>query len=305
MEASGDEVSDTGTPYSGWSTTPSPSSPRQVEEGRLEDVRISPGMNSNAGPLGMGIGEPALPVPSARMTLFADQQAEESSTISSSAQSCEKEGIILPQKRPRTEASDQDVPRRQLRDVLKYTKGSRPMAPRHKKQKTTNKEVKKDGKLILARVAQYSKHFHEVIAEYATRERPLSTEQIKVLQWIDQGCSIFLTGAAGGRFILFKEPYLRDLGTGKSFVLRAAVTMLQRKYPSIEEVAVTATTGIASALIGGTTINHWGGLGKMSGDGSQMYKEVRKKQLSWEKWHKVKVLFIDEGTHERKDNHND
>jgi len=70
----------------------------------------------------------------------------------------------------------------------------------------------------------------------------LTAEQASVLDLVAQGRSIFFTGPAG---------------TGKSYLLKRIVAQESPK----RRVFVTAPTGMASCLIGGTTINSWAGIG--------------------------------------------
>lgn len=74
---------------------------------------------------------------------------------------------------------------------------------------------------------------------------------------VDEGKSVFFTGAAGTRFV--RPAYFPDLapllwlGTGKSLLLRVIIAALKAKYaakPAV--VAVTASTGMAASNIGGT-----------------------------------------------------
>jgi len=70
----------------------------------------------------------------------------------------------------------------------------------------------------------------------------LTAEQASVLNLVAQGRSVFFTGPAG---------------TGKSYLLKLVVAQESSK----RRVFVTAPTGMASCLIGGTTINSWAGIG--------------------------------------------
>ena len=71
----------------------------------------------------------------------------------------------------------------------------------------------------------------------------LSTEQQQVLDAVKDGRSIFFTGSAG---------------TGKSLLLREIIRWCREQYRSL---AVTASTGIASVNIGGSTLHSWAGIG--------------------------------------------
>jgi ATP-dependent DNA helicase PIF1 len=67
--------------------------------------------------------------------------------------------------------------------------------------------------------------------------------QRQALRVMLEGASVFLTGPPGA---------------GKTYVLNAFIRRAQRQNKT---VAVTASTGIASTHIGGTTIHSWSGLG--------------------------------------------
>lgn len=111
----------------------------------------------------------------------------------------------------------------------------------------------------------------------------LSEEQKRVFKRIMGGESIFFTGSAG---------------VGKSVLTRAVIRALREKYPDRNQVAVTATTGIAATNIGGCTLHSWAGLGlaKMSVD-KLFYSLVRSKMKMdvVQRWKDCKVLIIDEG----------
>lgn len=67
--------------------------------------------------------------------------------------------------------------------------------------------------------------------------------QTQALYLMDQGQSVFLTGAAG---------------SGKTYVLSQFIRRLKKQK---KQVAITASTGIAATHIGGMTIHSWSGLG--------------------------------------------
>lgn len=71
----------------------------------------------------------------------------------------------------------------------------------------------------------------------------LSAEQIQVLDKVKAGKNVFFTGSAG---------------TGKSVLLREIIKYCGGPSPML---AVTASTGIASVNIGGSTIHSWAGIG--------------------------------------------
>lgn len=100
--------------------------------------------------------------------------------------------------------------------------------------------------------------------------------QTTALSILKLGHSTFLTGAAGA---------------GKSYVLREYITYLRKhgiKY------AVTASTGIASTHINGTTIHAWSGIGIKQKLHSYELDALEEKQSIYKRWNETQVLIIDE-----------
>lgn len=90
------------------------------------------------------------------------------------------------------------------------------------------------------------------------------------------GHTVFLTGAAGA---------------GKSHVLREYISYLRRhgiRY------AVTASTGIASTHIGGTTIHAWSGIGIRQKITPYDLEAIEEKPNLYKRWNETQVLIIDE-----------
>ena len=73
----------------------------------------------------------------------------------------------------------------------------------------------------------------------------LGQEQKCIKDLVLSGQSIFLTGAAG---------------TGKSYLLRNIINELEKKYEK-NQIGITSLSGIASNIIGGTTLSSFLGLG--------------------------------------------
>lgn len=115
-----------------------------------------------------------------------------------------------------------------------------------------------------------------------SNEPLLSPEQQAVLARVMNGESIFFTGSAG---------------VGKSVLTRAIILQLEQKYPYPNQVAVTATTGIAATNIGGGTLHSWAGLGlaKMAVDRLYGSLSNKMKEEVVRRWLECKVLIIDEG----------
>ena len=98
--------------------------------------------------------------------------------------------------------------------------------------------------------------------------------QSTALSILKLGHTTFLTGAAG---------------TGKSYVLREYIAYLRSHGVSY---AVTASTGIASTHINGTTIHSWSGIGikdKLSRFDLDLLEE---KANLYKRWNNTNVLII-------------
>lgn len=90
------------------------------------------------------------------------------------------------------------------------------------------------------------------------------------------GHTAFLTGAAGA---------------GKSYVLRDYISYLRRHGV---RYAVTASTGIASTHIGGSTIHAWSGIGIRQKLTSYDLDAIEEKANLYKRWNDTQVLIIDE-----------
>lgn len=140
-------------------------------------------------------------------------------------------------------------------------------------------------------------------------EIKLSPEQQQVLNKVKAGGNVFFTGSAG---------------TGKSVLLREIIKWCRETK---RELAVTASTGIASVNIGGSTLHSWAGIGLGKEDkeklamkilGQDKYQRMKKKQQRRDqglpsddedyesdqdsqprviqRWRKCQTLIIDEST---------
>lgn len=100
--------------------------------------------------------------------------------------------------------------------------------------------------------------------------------QESALNILKLGHSVFLTGGAG---------------SGKTHVLNQYIDWLQSHKI---EVAITASTGIASTHIGGTTIHSWSGIGIRDYLSEYDIDELEQKKNLYSRYTQTKVLIIDE-----------
>jgi hypothetical protein len=100
--------------------------------------------------------------------------------------------------------------------------------------------------------------------------------QKTALDILKLGHTVFLTGAAGA---------------GKSYALREYITYL-RKHGV--RYAVTASTGIASTHINGTTIHAWSGIGIRQRLTDFDLDAIEEKANVYKRWNDTQVLIIDE-----------
>lgn len=105
----------------------------------------------------------------------------------------------------------------------------------------------------------------------------LSQEQQEVANLVLRGHNIFYTGSAG---------------TGKSFLLKHIVKILNQKFGT--GVAVTASTGLAAYNIGGMTINSYLGIGIGKGTPDEIFRRIKNNKKIKERWLNLNVLIIDE-----------
>lgn len=104
----------------------------------------------------------------------------------------------------------------------------------------------------------------------------LSEEQRRVLQLLTDGHNVFLTG--GG-------------GVGKSFVIHAAVAQAKAQQ---KRVAITAPTGVAGELIGGTTLHALLGLGLAKDPVDRLLVAALRSNKIKNRWKAIDFLVIDE-----------
>ncbi len=101
-------------------------------------------------------------------------------------------------------------------------------------------------------------------------------DQKKALLLLKSGANVFLTGSAG---------------TGKTYVLNKFIEHLKDARIN---VAVTASTGVASTHIKGVTIHSWSGIGVKQRLTSKDLDKIRKNKRLLEQFEETKVLIIDE-----------
>lgn len=100
--------------------------------------------------------------------------------------------------------------------------------------------------------------------------------QKDALDILKMGRNVFLTGPAG---------------SGKTYVLNEYISYLKRAGV---EVAITASTGIASTHINGMTIHAWSGLGIKNNLSDYDLEAMMEKQYLYKRFEKTQVLVIDE-----------
>lgn len=87
--------------------------------------------------------------------------------------------------------------------------------------------------------------------------------------------------------------YTGSAGTGKSVILSNIVSHLQRLYGK-EAVAITASTGLAAATIGGITLHKWSHAGIGNKGADLLARQICKRRDATMSWRNTKVLIIDE-----------
>jgi ATP-dependent DNA helicase PIF1 len=82
-------------------------------------------------------------------------------------------------------------------------------------------------------------------------------------------------------------------GSGKSWLTKNFIDHYKKKFKNI---AITASTGISSKLIDGTTLHSWSGIGIINKDDEfiDIYEKVKKNPKKVREWKKTDILVIDE-----------
>ena len=89
-------------------------------------------------------------------------------------------------------------------------------------------------------------------------------------------------------FPCLRLTFLSAAGTGKSLLLRHII----RRLPP-ESTFVTASTGLAAAALGGTTLNAFAGVGRADGGREAMRRAASRPQAAG-RWRRAAVLIVDE-----------
>lgn len=103
----------------------------------------------------------------------------------------------------------------------------------------------------------------------------LTTEQKRILNIIESGKNVFVTGMAG---------------TGKTHVINT----FRELYKNKKKIGVTSTTGISAILINGTTLHSFLGIGLGKADVATLYSKILKKKFLRDRWCNLDILVIDE-----------
>jgi hypothetical protein len=122
----------------------------------------------------------------------------------------------------------------------------------------------------------------------------LTEEQRNILEKVKNGHNVFFTGSAGS----YSHPNASHhisltpiSGTGKTVLL---CEILRSLRSTARRVAVTASTGIASISIGGTTLHSWAGIGLGEGTAERLSGKILGTPRLRVRWWDVDSLIIDE-----------
>jgi ATP-dependent DNA helicase PIF1 len=99
-----------------------------------------------------------------------------------------------------------------------------------------------------------------------------NTELKQIIQYLKDGENVFITGAGG---------------TGKSYTL-------MKIAKKIENVALTALTGIAAINIGGQTLHRFMGIGLGEGSKRELLEQVEKRRGKVRELKETQILVVDE-----------
>ncbi len=124
--------------------------------------------------------------------------------------------------------------------------------------------------------ASSSKRSREEITPSSRSTRSLTEEQQKAYNAVVSGQSVLITGPGG---------------TGKTFLTRK---IIQYFKSANRKIAVTATTGAAAVLVGGTTFHRWSCLGLWTQSVLELVKQVKMIKYVSVRWNSVDAILIDE-----------
>ena len=111
----------------------------------------------------------------------------------------------------------------------------------------------------------------------ASAPASLTLSQERCLEAFKAGRSIVVTGPAG---------------CGKSFLIKR---MKEHTEQVKTNIAVTALTGTAAALVNGLTLHSWAGIGLAAGSSEELFQNMRKfRKQHIQRWVDIDILIIDE-----------
>lgn len=147
----------------------------------------------------------------------------------------------------------------------------------------SKKSVAQYERALKAREAVLEAHYDDPFIGYASAMDAvndcLCTSQAEVLARLLNRENLFISGPAG---------------SGKSFMIQKFISLMEASFEGQFNVAVTASTGLAAALLKGRTIHSWSGLGVMEkpfsrADVPPSFWNAAKAQLKY-----ADVLIVDE-----------
>eukprot|EP01071_Lankesteria_metandrocarpae_P002438 Lankesteria_metandrocarpae@DN2328_c0_g1_i1.p1 len=106
----------------------------------------------------------------------------------------------------------------------------------------------------------------------------LTSLQLKAVELVRSGRSVFITGGAG---------------VGKSYLISDVLTQMYNALGS-KIVAVTASTGMAAMQLGGVTLHRFAGMRSASLDLQRVYADISKSPAAVQRWKSTSLLFVDE-----------
>ena len=124
--------------------------------------------------------------------------------------------------------------------------------------------------------ASSSKRSRGEITPSSKSTRSLTEEQQKAYNAVAEGHSVLITGPGG---------------TGKTFLTKKIIQYFKSAH---KKLAVTATTGAAALLVGGTTFHRWSGLGLWNQTVLELAKHVKMIKYLSVRWNAVNAILIDE-----------